>query len=93
MCVQLSVEPTFRPDMLDAARPFPPNPHYPGLPDHPRSTLRLSRTHCLQAPSDEIAIACIRYQQQHQPGDYQIYIEVDNLDDRGRSGWYTKACQ
>jgi hypothetical protein len=25
--------------------------------DHPRSTLRLSKTHCLQAPSDEITTA------------------------------------
>ena len=39
---QLSVAPGFRPDMRDAVRPSPPNPHYPGIPDYHRSTLRLS---------------------------------------------------
>ena len=72
---QLSVAPGFRPDMRDAVRPSPPNPHYPGIPDYPCSTLRLSRTHCLQAPSDEIATTLIRYQQQHNPGDYHVYVE------------------
>jgi hypothetical protein len=81
---KLSVAPATHPDMSDAIHPSPPNPLYPGIGDHPRSTLRLSRTHCLQAPSDEIATAFIRYQQQHQPGDYHIYIEGDNVDDRGR---------
>ena len=81
---QLSVAPRFRPDMRDAVRPSPPNPHYPGMPDYPRSTLRLSRTHCLQAPSDEIATALIRYKQQHNPGDYYFYVEGDNANDVGR---------
>jgi len=52
---RLSVPPPIRPDMRDAIRPSPLEPLYPGIGDHPRSTLRLSRTHCLQAPSDEIA--------------------------------------
>ena len=81
---QLSVAPGFRPDMRDAVRPSPPNPHYPGIPDYHRSTLRLSGTHRLQAPSDEIATALIRYRQQHTPGDYHVYIEGDNTDDAGR---------
>ena len=54
------------------------------MPDYPRSTLRLSRTHCLQAPSDEIATALIRYKQQHNPGDYYFYVEGDNANDVGR---------
>ena len=56
---QLYVAPGFRSDMRDALRPSPPNPPYPGIPDCPRSTLRLSGTHCLQAPSDKITTALI----------------------------------
>ena len=73
---QLSVAPGFRPDMRDAVRP---SPHYPGIPDYPRSTLRLSRTHCIH-----VATALIRYQQQHNPVYYHVYVEGDNVDDAGR---------
>jgi hypothetical protein len=80
----LSVPPAIRPDMRDAVRPSPLDPLYPGIGDHPRSTLRLSRTHCLQAPSDEITASLIQYQQLRNPGDYHCYIEGVNVDDFGR---------
>jgi len=73
---RLSVPPAIRPSPLD--------PLYPGIGDHPRSTLRLSRTHCFQAPSDVIAASLIQHQQLRNPGDYHCYIEGVNADDFGR---------
>jgi hypothetical protein len=71
--------------MRDAVRPSPLDQLYPGIGDHPRSILRLSRTHCLEAPSDVIARRLIQYQQQRNPGDYHCYIEGVNADDFGRN--------
>lgn len=80
----LSVAPAVRPDMRDAVRPFPPNPQYPDLPDYPRSTLKLSATHCLQTPSDVIVTALERYTEARLPGGYHPYIVGNNTDDIGK---------